>query len=125
MSTLPESLLRLIEELSRFPGIGKKTAQRLAFHILNSNNETVAHLAEAMTEVKTRINNCSICGAITEEDPCGICTDPKRRDDLICIVEDAEDIYAFERTNVFSWEIPCAGRCVITVGWCWSGRFEY
>ena len=101
MESYPQSVERLISEFAKFPGIGKKTAQRMAFHVLMSNNEHSAHLAQAVMDVKTKILLCSTCGGITEDDPCHICSDPKRDKNLICIVEDPADIYAFERMGIF------------------------
>jgi len=101
MESYPQSVERLISEFAKFPGIGKKTAQRMAFHILMSNNEHSAHLAQAVMDVKTKILLCSTCGGITEDDPCHICSDTRRDKNLICIVEDPADIYAFERMGIF------------------------
>ena len=101
MESYPQSVERLISEFAKFPGIGKKTAQRMAFHILMSNNEHSAHLAQAVMDVKTKILLCSACGGITEDDPCHICSDPRRDKNVICIVEDPADIYAFERMGIF------------------------
>ena len=101
MSTIPDSIHRLIEEFSRFPGIGQKTAQRMVFHVLKSPNDHAVELAQAVMDMKTKIRFCSICNGITEEDPCRICTNPKRDQSSICIVEDAADIYTFEKTNAF------------------------
>lgn len=102
MSSLPQSVLELVTQFAKFPGIGKKTAQRLAFHVLTSSQEDATVFAKSIMEVKTRIIFCSICGGITENDPCNICIDPKRNDSLICVVEDAADIFAFERANLFN-----------------------
>ena len=101
MNSFPESANQLIRELSRLPGIGQKTAQRLTFHILKSDQNDVERLARSLMDIKAKTGSCTICGAITETDPCGICNDSKRDDYLICIVEDAQDIYAFEKTNSF------------------------
>ena len=101
MNSFPESANQLIRELSRLPGIGQKTAQRLTFHILKSDQNDVERLARSLMDIKEKTGSCTICGAITETDPCGICSDSKRDDHLICIVEDAQDIYAFEKTNSF------------------------
>ena len=101
MESYPQSVERLISEFAKFPGIGKKTAQRMAFHVLMSENERSAHLAQAVIDVKTKILLCSFCGGITEDDPCHICSDPKRDKNLICVVEDPADIYAFERMGIF------------------------
>lgn len=102
MSSLPQSVSELITQFSKFPGIGRKTAQRLAFHVLTSSQEDAALFAGAIMEVKTKIIFCSLCGGITEDDPCQICTDPKRNQNQICIVEDAADIFAFERGGLFN-----------------------
>ncbi|MBC8346692.1 MAG: recombination protein RecR [Candidatus Marinimicrobia bacterium] len=101
MGIIPDSINRLIEEFSRFPGIGRKTAQRMVFHVLKSPNDHAVELAEAVMDMKTKIRFCAICNGITEEDPCRICTNPKRDQSSICIVEDAADIYTFEKTNAF------------------------
>ena len=101
MNSFPESVNQLIRELSRLPGIGQKTAQRLTFHILKSDQNDVERLARSLMDIKEKTGSCTICGAITETVPCGICSDSKRDDYLICIVEDAQDIYAFEKTNSF------------------------
>ncbi len=101
MRSIPDSINRLIEEFSRFPGIGRKTAQRMAFHVLKSPNDQAVHLAEAVMDMKTKIKSCAVCNGITEDDPCRICSDPKRDQSSICIVEDAGDIYTFEKSNSF------------------------
>jgi len=102
LQSLPDSANRLIEEFSRLPGIGRKTAQRLTFHLLKTEKETVYRLSDVLRDVKVKVHECSVCGGITEVDPCVICTNPKRNKNLLCIVEDAPDIYAFERTNSFN-----------------------
>ena len=102
MESLPESVMRLIDRFSRFPGIGKKTAQRMAFHILKDSKKNAQSLADAVQDVKSSISGCSICGGITEDDPCIICSDPKRNKSLICVVEVPSDIFAFERTSGFN-----------------------
>ena len=101
MQTLPASANKLIEELSRLPGIGKKTAQRLAFHLLKADTSIVYRLSDSLKDVKNKVRSCSSCGGITEEEICVICNDPKRDNNQLCIVEDAPDIYVFERTNIF------------------------
>lgn len=93
---------KLIEELSKLPTIGPKTAQRIAFYILKIPQEDVQRLAEVMLEVKEKIKNCSICYNITEDDPCSICTDIKRNKKIICVVEQASDIIAIEKTNEYN-----------------------
>ncbi len=101
MGFVPPPVEKLIEAFARFPGIGKKTAQRMAFYVLKSDNQYAVQLAEAVMDVKSKILTCSMCGGIAVEDPCSICTDSKRQDDLLCIVEESSDIYAFEKTNSF------------------------
>ena len=101
MQTLPASANKLIEELSRLPGIGKKTAQRLAFYLLKADTSIVYRLSDSLKDVKNKVRSCSSCGGITEEETCVICNDPKRDNNQLCIVEDAPDIYVFERTNIF------------------------
>ena len=101
MQSLPNSVNRLIDEFSRLPGIGRKTAQRLAFHLLNSEKETVYRLSDALKDIKIKVQNCSLCHGITEDDPCKICNDVNRNDHLLCIVENAYDIFIFEKTNSF------------------------
>lgn len=101
MGFVPDSVNRLIEQFAKFPGIGRKTARRMAFHLLSASDETAANLAQAVMEMKTKIIFCDICGGITEQETCEICLDFKRNKNLICIVEDPADIYAFERTNSY------------------------
>src|SRR6187200_677277 len=91
---------RLIDEMSKLPGIGPKTASRLAFHLLRTSREEALALAEAIIEVKDRIRLCSVCYNITEEDPCAVCRDVTR-DDSICVVEEPLDVVALERTGQF------------------------
>jgi recombination protein RecR len=95
-------LARLIEELSKLPTVGPKTAQRLAFYMLSMSAEDAEALAAAILDAKSRIRNCSTCGNLTETDPCGICTNPERDRSLICVVEDARDVAAMERTREFT-----------------------
>jgi len=102
MNSFPDSIIRLIDRFSRFPGIGKKTDQRMAFHVLKDSKENAQSLADAVQDVKSNISTCSVCGGITEDDPCIICSDPKRNNSLICVVEVPADIYAFERTSGFN-----------------------
>ncbi|SDT28240.1 recombination mediator RecR [Microterricola viridarii] len=91
----------LIDELGRLPGIGPKSAQRIAFHILQTENFDVSHLAEILTTVREKVKFCSICGNISEQETCAICRDPRRDPALICVVEEAKDVVAIERTREF------------------------
>jgi recombination protein RecR len=99
--TYAPPLARLIEELGKLPTVGPKTAQRLAFHMLSMSVQDAEALAEAILECKRRIRHCSVCGNITEADPCVLCTNPQRDRSVICVVEDARDIAAMERTREF------------------------
>ena len=108
MFSLPTSVNKLIEELSNFPGIGKKTAQRLAFYILKTDKKKVQSLSESLNDVKSKIIFCSICHGITESDPCIICNDEKRSTTL-CVVEEAQDIFIFEKTNSFGCKYHVLG----------------
>lgn len=96
-----ESLERLISELSKLPGVGRKTAQRLAFYILKQPRDEISMLVRALENVKDRITNCSVCFNITEPDPCIICSNEKRDPGSICVVEEPNDVLAIEKTNGF------------------------
>jgi len=96
-----EALTRLIEELSRLPGIGGKSAQRLAFHIIRSPRDRAEGLAQAIVTAVDNIRYCSICCNLTDSDPCGICESAKRDSQLIMVVEDPRDMAAYERTHEF------------------------
>jgi recombination protein RecR len=96
-----DSIERLIEEFSKFPGIGKKTAQRMAFFVLKQRKEEAESLAQAVLDVKEKVRYCSVCFNITEDDPCSICKDEKRDRSIICVVEEANDVAALEKTNQF------------------------
>ena len=91
----------LINEFSKLPTIGPKTAARLVFHLLNRPRAEAEALAEAIVAVKDRVRLCSICFSITEEDPCAICSDERRDGTLICVVADAKDVFTLERTSAF------------------------
>lgn len=91
----------LIDELGRLPGIGPKSAQRIAFHILSSEEVDVQALIDAMSAVKAKVRFCEICGNVTEQEICRICSDTRRVDSVICVVEEAKDIVAVERTREY------------------------
>ena len=101
MNSFPDSILQLIEAFSSFPGIGKKTAQRMAFYVLRSSSNIASQLSESVINMKSKIRFCSVCNGITENDPCNICSNPKRDESSICIVEQASDVYTFEKTNSY------------------------
>jgi recombination protein RecR len=101
MSYYAEPLGHLIEELSRLPGIGPKTAQRLAFYILRMSPERVARLTESINSAKEMIIYCSVCGNFTDTDPCDICSAPYRDKNIIMVVEDPKDVVAIEKTREY------------------------
>ena len=96
-----DSVEKLIEEFSKFPGIGKKTAQRMAFFVLKQREEESGALAQAIQDVKSKVRYCSVCFNITEDDPCAICQDVKKDRSIICVVEEANDVVALEKTNQY------------------------
>jgi len=96
-----EALQQLIEEFSQLPGIGRKSAQRLALHLLKQPREDVVRMARTLVNMKDRIRYCSVCWNITEEDPCAVCASPKRDRSMICVVEEPNDVIAVEKTNDF------------------------
>lgn len=102
MEYFPIPVAKLIEEFSKLPGIGKKTAQRLAFHVLDMNNEDATNLAKSIVYAKKNIKYCSICSNLTDKDPCVICSSQRRKRDLICVIEDPRDMVAMERTKEFN-----------------------
>src|SRR5256885_15482464 len=102
MPQLPEPLERLIQELSRLPGIGPKTAQRLAFHLLRVDRQRAVGLAQAIEDVKARIGYCERCYNIAEGGLCWICSSPKRDGSVLCVVESAFDVLPIERTAEFN-----------------------
>lgn len=91
----------LIDELGRLPGIGPKSAQRIAFHILQTESFDVSRLAEVLTDVREKVRFCEVCGNVTEQERCTICRDPRRSAVTICVVEEAKDVAAIERTREF------------------------
>jgi recombination protein RecR len=97
----PEPLTRLIEQLQRLPGIGAKSAQRLAFHVLRTPREEVDRLAEALRDVKERVTYCSVCSNITDVDPCAYCSSTDRDHRSICVVEEPQNVAAIEKTRGF------------------------
>jgi recombination protein RecR len=102
MSKFAEPMSRLIEELKKLPGVGAKSAQRLAFHILRSSDEDAEALAVAVRDVKANLRLCSVCNNITDVDPCVYCTSPTRNQRLVCVVEEPTNIAAIEKTKHFN-----------------------
>ena len=91
----------LIDELGRLPGVGPKSAQRIAFHLLAADPADVRRLAQALLEVKDKVRFCAVCGNVAEDELCRVCRDPRRDDAVICVVEEPQDVVAIERTREF------------------------
>jgi recombination protein RecR len=102
MSRFAEPMARLIEELKKLPGVGTKSAQRLAFHILRSSDENAELLASAVRDLKAQLRLCSVCNNITDVDPCTYCTNPTRNHRLVCVVEEPTNIASVEKTKHFN-----------------------
>jgi len=101
MSSYTQSIQNLIDQLSNLPGIGARSAERIAFHLLKQKPEEALRLADAIRDVKTRIRHCSICYNLTEADPCAICSDASRDQGTVCIVEQPKDLLALESTGLY------------------------
>lgn len=101
MAYYAEPITRLIKELSKLPGVGEKTASRFAFFVLNANKEYVESLVKSLIDVKEKITLCSNCFNLSDRNPCSICSDIARRDDIICVVEDVKDMAAIEKMGEF------------------------
>ncbi len=101
MSSFAPPVQRLVTELSKLPGVGSRTAQRLAFHILRASNEDALGLAEAIKEVKEKVGLCEVCFNLADEPRCRICQDPRRDATVICVVEEPSDVIPMERTHEF------------------------
>jgi len=101
LNSFPESINDLIEEFSRLPGIGRKTAQRLTFYILKQKSKEVSSLSNALNSVKLLIKECATCHGISERDQCSICEDIRRDQNTLCVVENSQDVFVFEKTNSF------------------------
>jgi recombination protein RecR len=101
MQITSEALERAIEELARLPGTGRKSAQRIAIHLLKQNGDRVLALADALVQLKKSVTRCSVCGTITDADPCSICSNHKRETGVVCVVEEFQDVYIIEKTNEF------------------------
>ena len=102
MRQYPKPLARLINEMSKLPGIGTKTAQRLSFYILSLKDKEAEQLASAILTAKKEMKYCSVCGNLTDEDPCAICSDKSRKADTICVVESPKDVMAMERIREYN-----------------------
>ena len=102
MRQYPRPLAGLINEMSKLPGIGSKTAQRLAFHILSLEDKDAERLAQAILTAKRELRYCSVCGNLTDTDPCALCSDPSRDGSIICVVESPKDVMAMERIREYN-----------------------
>jgi recombination protein RecR len=96
-----EYLERAIEQLAKLPGTGRKSAQRIAIHLLKQNDEYALRLANAIIDLKNKVTRCDICGNVSDTDPCSICENMKRQNGTICVVEEFNDVYIIEKTNEF------------------------
>src|SRR5881227_3663310 len=101
MANYTQSIQSLLNELARLPGIGMRSAERIAFHLLKQSPEEAMKLSDAIREVKTRIRHCTVCFNLTEQDPCSICSDPSRDQGLVCIVEQPKDLLALESAGLY------------------------
>ena len=101
MPSLPEPLTALVAALNKLPGIGPRSAERLALHLVQSDADMVKRLADAIVVARERIQNCDTCGALTEVQPCGLCSDDRRDGTLVCVIERAVDILSLEKTGAF------------------------
>src|SRR5699024_5117732 len=101
MKGTSEVLEQAIEQLAKLPGTGRKSARRIALYLLKQNNESVFKLADALVNLKKSITRCSICGVISDYDPCSICSNVKRQTGDICVVEESQDVFLIEKTNEF------------------------
>ncbi len=102
----------LIDELGRLPGVGPKSAQRIAFHLLTADPQDVTNLATALTQIKERVRFCDVCGNVAEAELCRICQDPRRDASLICVVEQSQDVAAIERTREFGGRYHVLGGAI-------------
>jgi recombination protein RecR len=102
----------LIDELGRLPGVGPKSAQRIAFHILNADTADVARLAQTLRRVKDEVRFCSVCFNVAEQEQCRVCRDPRRTDEVICVVEEPKDVIAVEKTREFRGKYHVLGGAI-------------
>jgi len=109
MALLPESIVSLVAALAKLPGVGPRSAERIALHIVQSENGSVKQLADAILVARERIKFCDVCGALTEKSPCPICGDSRRDASLVCVVERAVDILSIEKSNAFRGKFHVLG----------------
>ncbi len=101
MASLPQPIADLIAALGKLPGVGPRSAERLALHLVQSEASTVKQLAESLINAREKVRLCSICGALTEQDPCAICDDPRRDGAIVCVVERPVDIFSIEKSGSY------------------------
>jgi len=109
LNALPNSLINLIDQLSLLPGVGKKTAQRLAFYLLKAEKDNLENLSTAIKELQEGVIECDTCGGFSENETCKICLDPNRNEMVLCIVENAQDIFVFEKVKFFDGKYHVLG----------------
>lgn len=109
MSALPEPIASLVGALSQLPGIGPRSAERIALHIVQAESGAVRQLADAILHARERVRFCETCGALTEQSPCGICADPRRDPSLVCVVERPVDILSLEKSGTFRGQYHVLG----------------
>jgi recombination protein RecR len=109
MASLPESIVNLIAALNKLPGVGPRSAERMALHLVQSESASVKQLADAMLQAREKIQFCATCGALTEKSPCSICDDLRRDASLVCVVERAVDILSIEKSNAFRGKFHVLG----------------
>ena len=109
MAVLPESIVSLIAALNKLPGVGPRSAERIALHLVQSDSAAVKQLADAILQAREKIQFCTTCGALTEKSPCPICDDSRRDASLVCVVERAVDILSIEKSNAFRGKFHVLG----------------
>jgi recombination protein RecR len=115
VAALPEPVTVLIAALHQLPGIGPRTAERLALHLVQTDATSVQHLAEALVSARARINSCQTCGALTETQPCSLCADPRRDRSMVCVVERPVDVLSIEKSGTYRGSYHVLGGCVSPV----------
>lgn len=116
MSFLPDSMSSLIAALARLPGIGPRSAERIALHLVQSESAEVRQLAEALVRARERVGFCEICGALTEKSPCDLCLDPRRDSTLVCVIERPVDIISVEKSGTFHGKYHVLGGKISPLG---------
>ena len=116
MAALPEPIASLVGALSRLPGIGPRSAERIALHLVQAESGTVKQLADAMLNARARVRFCETCGALTEQSPCAICADPRREASLVCVVERPVDILSLEKSGTFRGHYHVLGGRISPLG---------